>query len=178
MVAASQDSGQTGTSAAASDGSSSENSEATDTPPVKVADNNGQRLLKSWATPPVSCPMPSIFCACVRRSAAARRSVKSRVTLANPTISPPASRMALITTLAQNGGLLCASASPRLRISRSPLRSRAPCPGHPCCGLPRYRIGKMLPDDLFSGVTLDALRAGIPVDHVAGRIEHEDGVVG
>ena len=43
-----------------------------------------RRLLKSWATPPVSWPIASIFCACRRRSSAARCSVRSRVTLANP----------------------------------------------------------------------------------------------
>jgi hypothetical protein len=59
------------------------------------------RLLKSCATPPVNCPMPSIFCACRVRSSAARRSVRSRVILANPRSSPFGDLIALITTPAQ-----------------------------------------------------------------------------
>ena len=61
------------------------------------------RLLKSCATPPVSWPMPSIFCACAQLLLAqrARRSVRSRVILAKPSSSPCASRIALMTTLAQ-----------------------------------------------------------------------------
>ena len=53
------------------------------------------RLLKSCATPPVSWPMPSIFCACASCSCArcsaicaSRRSVMSRVILAKPISSP------------------------------------------------------------------------------------------
>ena len=32
--------------------------------------------------------------------------------------------------------------------------------------------------NLFSRIALDPLRSGIPVDHVSGGIEHENGVVG
>ena len=67
------------------------------------------RLLKSWATPPVSWPTASIFwawarapCAWARASWARRRSVMSRVTLAKPTCTPSPSRIGSMTTLAQN----------------------------------------------------------------------------
>ncbi len=38
--------------------------------------------------------------------------------------------------------------------------------------------GEMLADNLVGAVTLEALRAGIPAGHDAGRIEHIDGVIG
>ena len=66
------------------------------------------RLLKSWAMPPVSWPIDSIFCAwnsaaCAFSSASAACffSVRSRVILAKPSSSPPSSRTASTTTWAQ-----------------------------------------------------------------------------
>ncbi len=59
------------------------------------------RLLKSWATPLVSRPIASIFCAWRSFSSIAVFSVRSRVTLANPISVPPSSRTASITALAQ-----------------------------------------------------------------------------
>ena len=68
------------------------------------------RLLKSCATPPVSWPIASIFCAWSRAARgaslqrllrASRRSVTSRVILAKPISVPSSSRIASMTTLAQ-----------------------------------------------------------------------------
>jgi hypothetical protein len=35
----------------------------------------------------------------------------------------------------------------------------------------------MLADDLVARVALDLLRAAVPADHHAARVEHEDGIV-
>ncbi len=67
-----------------------------------------RRLLKSWATPPVSCPTASIFWdwnSASRASSSSRceflRSVMSWVILAKPISSPASSRMASMITWAQ-----------------------------------------------------------------------------
>ena len=50
-------------------------------------------------------------------------------------------------------------------------------------GAPRLHVlgavedREVLADDLFGPIALDALRAGVPADHVAVRVEEEDGVV-
>src|SRR6267142_4803153 len=49
-----------------------------------------------------------------------------------------------------------------------------------CSGLPillGIKTAEVLADDLVGGVTLDALRARIPVGDDAARVEHVDGVI-
>ena len=72
-------------------------------------DSTDNRLLKSCATPPVSWPMDSIFCAWnsaifafSSASSAFFFSVRSRVILAKPSSSPSSPRMASSTACAQN----------------------------------------------------------------------------
>src|SRR5262249_28306078 len=45
-------------------------------------------------------------------------------------------------------------------------------------GLLRVEAGEVLPEDLLGPVPLDPLRAGVPADDVALRIQQKDGVIG
>ncbi len=82
---------------AASSRSASRRCNVSRLPPITVS-----RLLKSCATPPVSCPTASSFCDWRARSSASRFSVRSRVILAKPSSRPCSSRIACRVALAQN----------------------------------------------------------------------------
>src|SRR3569832_160506 len=131
-------------------------------------------LLKSCATPPVSCPIASIFCdwksaafAFSNASAAMRFSVISRVTLAKPINSPFSLRIASSTTIAQN-------LEPSLRTRRRGQRS-----GRQALGLVFLRVkpGEMRADDLILRITLDASRPDIPIGDLTDRRDHEDRII-
>ena len=137
------------------------------------------KLLKSCATPPVNCPMPSIFCACRARSSAARRSVRSRVILAKPKSSSSGDLIALMTTPAQN-------VLPSLR-TRQPSASYLPdvaAIASAFAGISfatlirRIKRRKMAPDDFIARISLDPLGSRIPVHHMTLRIQHIDRVIG
>ena len=144
------------------------------------------RLLKSCAMLPVSWPSASIFCdwascSCARSSAAcaSRRSVMSRVILAKPTSVPTSSRIASMTTLAQNAALVAPHApafGSILALVGGDLERARRLAALPL--LLGVEAAEMLADDLGRRVLVDALRARVPVGDVAVRIEHEDRVVG
>ena len=143
------------------------------------------RLLKSCATPPVSWPSASIFCACASCACASssvswasRRSVMSRVILAKPIRSPFALRMASIRTLAEKR-LAALAHAPGLGFKlagRGRDRERAVRQAAGAVGF-GVELREMPADDFPLGIAFDAFGAGVPARHVAVRIEHDEGVV-
>ena len=106
-----------------------------------------------------------------------RRSVLSRVTLANPTCSP----CLVVHGGDQHGGPepgpVLADAPTLLLVVADPQRRLGSCSGCFRPGPGRIEDTEVLADDLVGGVALAALCPAVPADDVPARIEHEDGVV-
>ena len=143
------------------------------------------RLLKSWATPPVSSPSACSFCdwnraarASSSSSLALRRSVMSRVILAKPSSGPSSSWIGSMTTLAQKW-----VPSLRQRHASFSYLPSASAVASARCGSPRRPVllgveaREMLADDLVGLIALDRFRAGVPVGHPAVRVEHVQGII-
>ena len=110
---------------------------------------------------------------------ASRRSVMSRVTFAKPRSAsagtPPRRRGRRGSPrLPRSACRPCARASPRPRTGR-PLGQLAPAATGGAVGV---EGGEVLADDFFRRVLLDPLRALVPTGDPAGRVEHEDRVIG
>ena len=121
----------------------------------------------------------AVSCARRRRcSSAARRSERSRVTLAKPTSAPSPSRSAVMTTLAQKR-------VPSLRM-RHPSSSKRPSRAASFelarrLARPHVVVGveprEVRADDLARAIALDALGAAVPRRYMSLRVKHENGVV-
>ena len=72
----------------------------------------------------------------------------------------------------------CGPASPPLRIFRYAPRFQGLVGEAVVPILLGVKAGKVLADDFLAFITLDALRAGIPVHHGARGVEHINRVVG
>ena len=114
----------------------------------------------------------------INASSARLRSVKSRVTLANPVTSPVLSRMAVMTMLAQKR-----EPSLRTRQPSSSTRSARGGQAQQLGGaaalliLLRKEAREVQAENLVRLVALDALGAGVPGQHVAVAVEQIDGIL-
>ena len=136
------------------------------------------RLLKSWATPPVSWPMPSIFCAWRARSSAARLSVRSRVILAKPSKLPYVVLDRIDEDARPKPGPILAD-PPVFRFELAGLAGNGQrLVRHVRCLIFRGVERAKVPSENFCArVALDALGAGVPVDDVTRGIEHINRVI-
>src|ERR1044072_1728380 len=127
----------------------------------------------------------SSSCAAARsRSSFCIRSVKSRVTFANPTRGP-LSRSAVITTFAQKRvpALRTRQPTPRIRpprathppVARRPLELARRFAARDIFGSVEH--GEMAADDLVRAILLEALGAGIPARDVGFRVARKGRVV-
>ncbi len=115
---------------------------------------------------------------CSRSCSRLRRAVRSRVTFANPTSWPQASRTALMTTLAQNREPFLRSRHPScstLPVELGALQLLLAAAGRHVLGGPKAR--EVLAQDLLGFEAFDPFGAAVPGGHVPLRIQHEDGVV-
>ncbi len=136
------------------------------------------RLLKSWAMPPVSWPIASIFWLCRNWRSSSFRSVMSRAIFEHPTTCPAAveNRERSSGKPGYAGRPCDASWFPLVQLfSPRPMRSRMPSSS--CFRVRGQQALNGLPDDFAGFVAENLFRAVVPTSHNTVQIFADDCVL-